>query len=234
LRVCGGENRGLRINFPQTPNLFLISSLRNASRNGRRSLNETPTARPPGEGLPARWWAFISRPSARFSLGGLVAVGVILGVMLWGGFHWALELTNHEAFCISCHEMRDNNYVELQKTIHFKNRSGVRATCPDCHVPREWMHKVRAKILATTDLYHHFMGYVDTPEKFEAKRAELAQIVWASMKASDSRECRNCHSVESMDPHKQSQASQVMMLAMKSGATCIDCHKGIAHSLPKR
>jgi trimethylamine-N-oxide reductase (cytochrome c), cytochrome c-type subunit TorC len=53
------------------------------------------------------------------------------------------------------------------------------------------------------------------------------------MKANDSRECRSCHSATAMDPHKQSQASQVMMLALKSGATCIDCHMGIAHFLPK-
>jgi nitrate/TMAO reductase-like tetraheme cytochrome c subunit len=37
-----------------------------------------------------------------------------------------------------------------------------------------------------------------------------------------------------MDPHKQSPASEVMMLAMQSGeSTCIDRHKGIAHHLPK-
>ncbi len=162
-----------------------------------------------------------------------MVLGGVLGVLFWGGFNWALELTNKEAFCISCHEMRNTPYAELQNTIHFKNWSGVRATCPDCHVPKEWIHKVMAKIEATTDLYHHILGHVDTPEKFEAKRAVLAQRVWKTMKESDSLPCRNCHSVESMDPHKQTQASQVMMLAMKSGATCIDCHKGIAHKLPK-
>jgi cytochrome c-type protein NapC len=197
-------------------------------------LSEPTDAPPPKDkGFIARTWAFISRPSKRFALGTLVVAGAILGVLFWGGFNWAMELANTESFCISCHEMRANPYAELQNTIHFKNRSGVRATCPDCHVPNEWIHKVRAKIAATTDLYHHFMGSVDTPEKFEKKRAQLAQNVWASMKATDSRECRNCHSVEAMDPHKQTQASQAMFPAMKAGATCIDCHRGIAHKLPK-
>ena len=76
------------------------------------------------------------------------------------------------------------------------------------------------------------MGEIDTPEKFEKHRAELAQHAWATMKANDSHECRNCHSVDSMDPHKQTQASQVMVPAIKAGATCIDCHKGSAHKLP--
>jgi nitrate/TMAO reductase-like tetraheme cytochrome c subunit len=173
------------------------------------------------------------RPGTRFSALGLLVLGSIVGIMLWVGFDFALEVTNQESFCISCHEMRNTPYAELQNTIHFKNRSGVRATCPDCHVPNEMFLKIIAKIEATTDMYHHILGHVDTPEKFEAKRAVMAQKVWTEMKETDSRNCRNCHSVESMDPHKQSQASQVMLLAMKGGATCIDCHKGIAHQLPK-
>jgi len=36
-----------------------------------------------------------------------------------------------------------------------------------------------------------------------------------------------------MDPHKQTTAAQIIPEAMKNGATCIDCHKGIAHHLPK-
>ena len=96
--------------------------------------------------------------------------------------------------------MRDNVYQELKKTIHYTNRSGVRAICSDCHVPKQWFYKVRRKIQATNELYNHILGTVDTPEKFEKKRLELAQHVWATMKANDSHECRNCHSVESMDP----------------------------------
>jgi cytochrome c-type protein NapC len=178
-------------------------------------------------------WRFVTRPSTRFSLGGLLVVGAIFGLFFWGGFNWAMELTNTEPFCISCHEMRATPYAELQKTIHYSNRSGVRATCPDCHVPKEWIHKVWRKVVASNELLHHILGSIDTPEKFEKERPRLAQNVWASMKATDSRECRNCHSVESMDPHKQTQASQVMFPAMKAGATCIDCHRGIAHQLPK-
>jgi cytochrome c-type protein NapC len=194
--------------------------------------NESTTT-PPRKGFIARTWTSFWSPTARFSFGGLMIFGIIAGVAGWGAFNWTLELTNTEAFCTSCHEMRNNPYAELQNTIHFKNRSGVRATCPDCHVPKQWIYKMMAKIEATTDLYHKAMGSVDTPEKFEAKRAVLAERVWKTMKETDSRACRNCHSLESMDPHKQSPKSAVMQIAAKSGATCIDCHKGIAHHLPK-
>jgi nitrate/TMAO reductase-like tetraheme cytochrome c subunit len=184
-------------------------------------------------GFVARLWTVLWRPSARFSLATLLIAGAVAGVVFWGGFNWAMEVANTEEFCISCHEMRDNVYKELQSTIHFKNRSGVRAICSDCHVPRDWFYKVRRKIQASNELFHKILGTVDTPEKFEQHRLALAQHVWQTMKESDSRECRNCHSATAMDPHKQSQAAQMMAEALKNGLTCIDCHKGIAHHLPK-
>lgn len=184
-------------------------------------------------GVIRRIWSYLWRPSGRLPFVIILVAGGIGGILFWGGFNWAMELTNTEAFCISCHEMRDKPYKELQQTIHYKNRSGVRAICSDCHVPHEWFAKVRRKIQATNELFHKFMGTIDTPEKFEAHRLQLAKNVWASMKARDSLECRNCHSIAAMDPHKQSQASQVMFEAMKNGMTCIDCHKGVAHKLPE-
>ena len=178
-------------------------------------------------------WAALKRPSAKYSLGGLLVVGFIAGIIFWGGFHTAMEASNTETFCISCHEMEENVYIEYKDTIHYSNRTGVRATCPDCHVPKDWVHKVARKIKATNELYHKVMGSVSTPEKFEAKRLKLAQNVWRSMKETDSRECRNCHDFESMDYVKQQRrAVQQHISGFENGETCIDCHKGIAHSLP--
>ncbi len=42
------------------------------------------------------------------ALGVLVLAGFVAGVIFWGGFNTALELTNTEKFCTGCHEMRDN------------------------------------------------------------------------------------------------------------------------------
>jgi nitrate/TMAO reductase-like tetraheme cytochrome c subunit len=89
------------------------------------------------------------------------------------------------------------------------------------------------KVYATNELFHHFLGTIDTPEKFEALRLEMAQHVWDTMKANDSRECRNCHSKESMALEKQSRPAQRMhRAAVEKGQTCIECHQGIAHKLP--
>ncbi|MCC7080387.1 MAG: NapC/NirT family cytochrome c, partial [Burkholderiales bacterium] len=105
--------------------------------------------------------------------------------------------------------------------------------CPDCHVPRDWVHKIQRKIRASNELWHWALGTVDTPEKFNAKRLALAQHEWDRMKGSDSRECRNCHSLDSMDYTEQGRrAVAAHSKSATEGKTCIDCHKGIAHTLP--
>ncbi len=181
----------------------------------------------------SRIWAIIKRPTARYSLGTLLMGGFVAGIIFWGGFNTAMEMTNTEEFCISCHEMRTNVYEEYKETVHYNNRTGVRATCPDCHVPKEWNYKVMRKIQASNELLHKALGTIDTREKFEAKRLELAQNVWRAMKNTDSRECRNCHDYESMDFVDQGRrAVKQHSEGLDSGDTCIDCHKGIAHELP--
>lgn len=163
----------------------------------------------------------------------LLVVGVFSGIILWGGFNTVLEMTNTMDFCLSCHEMRDNPYPEYQETIHYKNPSGVQVTCADCHVPKPWGHKVVRKIVATKELWYKFAGKIDTPEKYNEHRWELANRVWDSMKATDSRECRNCHTFESMDLSEQDRSARKKhSRAIDEGETCIDCHKGIAHELP--
>lgn len=171
--------------------------------------------------------------SRKIILGTTVGVALffmVIGVIFWGGFNTAMEVTNTMEFCISCHEMEANVYQEYNKTIHYTNRAGVRATCSDCHVPRPWVHKVVRKIQASNEVLHKILGTIDTPEKFDSKRLHLAQNVWRTMKETDSRECRNCHDFSTMDPEKQKgRAKKQHINAMEAGNTCIDCHKGIAH-----
>ena len=67
---------------------------------------------------PTRWervrsfvielWHVLLWPSSVFGLAVLVLGGFLAGIIFWGGFNTALELTNTETFCTSCHEMRDN------------------------------------------------------------------------------------------------------------------------------
>jgi cytochrome c-type protein NapC len=178
--------------------------------------------------------AMIRRPSAKYSLLSILVVGFFSGIFFWGGFNTGMEATNTLEFCIGCHEMRDNVYVEYKKTIHYSNRTGVRAVCSDCHVPKDWTHKMIRKIQASKEIWGKLTGVIDTPEKFEAHRLQLAENEWARMKANDSRECRNCHSFDAMDVEKQKlRGAKMHKIGLAEKKTCIDCHKGIAHTKPK-
>ncbi|MFQ6160911.1 MULTISPECIES: cytochrome c3 family protein [Sinorhizobium] len=179
-------------------------------------------------------WKILTTPAATLSLAFLTLGGFVGGVVFWGAFNTALELTNTEEFCVSCHEMRANVYEELTRTVHFSNRSGVRASCPDCHVPHEWTDKIARKMQASKEVWGKIFGTINTREKFLDHRLELAKHEWARLKANDSLECRNCHSSAAMDLSKQTQrAAEIHTRYLLPGrATCIDCHKGIAHELP--
>mgnify|MGYP000347597745 CR=1 FL=1 len=180
-----------------------------------------------------RWWHTAQGYIHRTSVVTLSAI-FLAGILFWGGFNWSIELSNRESYCVSCHEMRDNVYREYQDSVHAINASGVRASCPDCHVPREWFAMFFRKARSLNELYHSMIGSIDTREKFLERRHFLAQQVWNTMQANDSLECRNCHEMVYMNLEQQSEGAQYAHgKALQDGMTCITCHMGIAHDLPE-
>lgn len=155
---------------------------------------------------------------------------IAIGGCLFAGMSTVIHSTSTDGFCLSCHEMKDNIYTEsFQKSIHGSNRTGVKVVCADCHIPQEFVPKMARKIQATNEVWGHLTGVIDTPEKFEAHRGEMAKKEWARMKANDSRECRNCHDVSKLQKKFMAPFHNA---SLKEGKTCIDCHTGIAHKLP--
>jgi len=179
--------------------------------------------------------AFLSTLRRRWKLAiGIAALGVFVSAGLVVAGAAGLAWTNTEKFCIGCHEMRDNVYAEFKDTIHDSNRSGVRAICSDCHVPREVGPMLARKMRATFELVGHLRGIIDTKEKFEAHRQMLAERVWVRMLETDSHECRNCHRADRMNKELQSEKAQSRHeKARNEGWTCIECHYGIAHNEPE-
>ena len=164
----------------------------------------------------------------------MIVIGVFGGIGIWGLLNTGMEYTNRTEFCLSCHTMQ-TPYEELKKTVHYSNRTGTSVGCADCHVasskePFDYARKLTQKVFASKDVIGQILGTIDTPEKFEAYRLTMAKRVWAHMKETDSKECRNCHKFEKMDTTKQKDRSAVKHEgAVQDGKTCIDCHKGIAH-----
>lgn len=179
-------------------------------------------------------WQFISSPSSRFALGALVVVGGLMALFGVVAFEYSMQQTSTNEFCASCHEIGDNSAAEYVGTSHHTNRLGLEVACVDCHVPRAFVPKMMRKARALNEIYHHMLGTIDTPEKFEAHRMDMALYTWADMNSNDSRECRECHDQSKWELDQQSEkARKFHSTALSKGKTCIDCHKGLAHKLPE-
>ncbi|MCG9702581.1 NapC/NirT family cytochrome c [Vibrio natriegens] len=164
----------------------------------------------------------------------LLAVGIGVGWLTLGGSAAVMHYTSSTEFCVSCHTM-ETPYKEYQGSVHFSNAKGIRAECSDCHIPHEPVDYLITKIRASKDIYHEFItGKIDTPEKYEAHRKELAEMVWEQFRENDSATCRSCHDFDAMEPFEQSRdAVKMHEYGIANNQTCIDCHKGVAHFAPE-
>jgi nitrate/TMAO reductase-like tetraheme cytochrome c subunit len=186
------------------------------------------------QGFIGRLWARLTSPSAKWSVLALVVVGLVIG----GGGVIATQVmvrvTGTNAFCGSaCHSMQWV-YAEYKQSGHHVNRTGVQATCHDCHIPHSYPQLLWYKAKAGThDAIAEFRGVISTEDKFKKERLRLAKDVWAEFKENDSENCRTCHQMSPEILAKQQPFVQEMhanRVAQKQ--TCIDCHKGVAHAAP--
>lgn len=176
---------------------------------------------------------FLLQPSAKWSVAVLLSVGLLVGVISVIAYDTTMHMTSTEEFCTSCHEMETNPYAMLQETSHFKNKSGVRPICADCHVPKEFFPKMVRKIQASREVWGHMLGVLDTPEKYAAHAPVMKERELARMRANDSQECRNCHEVSQMVLASQTaKAQKFHSVTELNNKTCIDCHAGLAHTPP--
>jgi nitrate/TMAO reductase-like tetraheme cytochrome c subunit len=188
---------------------------------------------PPSRGFGAWLWR---RPRRWFLLGVPIggAIAFVVGVTFTGGFVGGLKLAETDAFCTSCHEM-STPFQEYTHSVHYANAPGIRASCGNCHVPPTFVAALVRHMEATTEVWGHLTGELDTPAKYEAHRAEFARAVWKEMRANDSAECRSCHTQSAMALGRQNAfaaARHAPNYMQDNHLTCIDCHKGVAHTLP--
>jgi cytochrome c-type protein NapC len=191
---------------------------------------------PSPSGQPSFWTRLFRPPASKWLLG--IPAGallfLLLGMGVYAGAGAAMHATSTVGFCAdACHEMTAFAVPDWQASPHYKNAKGLQAGCPDCHVPGPAIPKFLRKVQALGEGWGHLTGTLATQAKFDAKKVEMARHVWAYMKASDSRECRQCHNAATMDLSAQDHSAQIKHARMKtSGETCIDCHKGVAHQVP--
>jgi nitrate/TMAO reductase-like tetraheme cytochrome c subunit len=185
-------------------------------------------------GLLGRVWQRLRRPSARWSVLALVVLGFVVGAIAIIGTQVMVHVTGTDEFCgAACHSMQ---WVaaEHRDSIHGVNRAGVRATCHDCHIPREYPELLWYKAVAgTRDVIGEIRGIISTEELFGKERMRMAVHVWTEYEANDSRACRSCHAFSKEVLAKQPEmVAQMHTPVLEGKATCIHCHKGVGHGVP--
>jgi cytochrome c-type protein NapC len=171
--------------------------------------------------------------AARHSVLTLVAAGIALGALITLGIDYSLYVTGTDEFCGTCHA--NNATREWRESAHRSNPAGFVAGCTDCHLPREFIPKLIRKTKgATVEIWGQITGLIDTPEKYEAHRREMAEVEWTRLRANGAQECRNCHQPNLMTDKDKAYISGMHKDALASGQICIDCHKGVAHRAPNQ
>jgi len=191
-------------------------------------------AKPPG--AIRRAWRWLFSPSARWSVFALVVAGLVIGAIGVIGTQVVVAATGTDQFCgTTCHSHARFVFPEHQQTGHYNNRTGVRATCGDCHIPHDYPAKLFYKAKAgIRDVIGEMRGTISTQEKFDKERWRLANDVWDEMRENNSKNCRTCHDPAAMDSAKQNENAVKQHKKFAAGkATCIDCHSGIAHKEPE-
>jgi cytochrome c-type protein NapC len=178
-------------------------------------------------------WGRLTNPAVNASILTLILIGLGVGAVSVIAFDQTMAATNTEAFCTSCHTMAEGPFVMLQDTTHFSNKSGVRPTCSDCHVPKEFVPKMWRKIQASREVWGAITGIIDTKEKYLDHVATMKGREIARLRANDSQECRNCHEEDHMLLTEQTAKAREFHQKMhQENKTCIDCHQGLAHMSP--
>jgi nitrate/TMAO reductase-like tetraheme cytochrome c subunit len=179
-------------------------------------------------------WRRLTSPSAKWSVLALLLIGLVVGAVGVIGTQVMVAATGTNEFCGgACHSMQ---WVadEYRQSSHAVNSKGVGAACHDCHIPHDYPQLLWYKAKAgVKDVIGEISGVIGTEEKFKHERPRMAEHVWAEYKQTNSANCRTCHTFTPAVIAKQQEFLQPMhKQAMAGEATCIDCHKGIAHTAP--
>jgi cytochrome c-type protein NapC len=157
-----------------------------------------------------------------------------------------VALTNHlvvwsssDAYCGRvCHSMTWVN-TAYQKSPHYTNPVGVRASCGECHIPYDAGHATAldyVKLLlfktdrGAKDTWYELTRSMATKEEWEKRRPALRVTFESYLTRHNYITCRGCHSLRSFaGPHSQMKLVIHHGLATQNDYNCLDCHSDIGH-----
>lgn len=185
-------------------------------------------------------WRALFKPSAKFSVLALLVVGIVIGVVGYFTTQQTLHATSKDEFCMTCHS-NHSLQQEVLDSAHGGGRSGIVVECQQCHIPQEPFAYLLKKIIVSKDLigFMTIDGF-NTQEWLEENRRDQADLAREFFRATDSQNCKNCHTriyenqPEAMSKMAKRMHSRNFKKDIEKRKTCIDCHKGIVHPYPKK
>lgn len=188
---------------------------------------------------------FSLRHNGRWTVAGLVVIGVAFGIVFSTGFSNAMHWAGSTAFCGEfCHSM-DVTYAAYKKGLHYKTASGVSAGCSDCHLlnesnghnnPVQYAALLADKIVSASHSgIGEVLGHLNTPEKQIEKRPEMAGNVLALMRERAFSTCLGCHDLSKMENEKKPVIARMhrKMADATNPADCLACHPTAGHDYEK-
>ncbi|GIU03999.1 cytochrome c-type protein [Shewanella glacialipiscicola] len=177
-------------------------------------------------------WRALFKPSAKYSIIALLAVGIVVGVVGYFATQTTLHATSQDAFCMSCHSQHSLK-DEVMSSPHGNNRAGIVVQCQQCHIAQEPFQYLKKKIIVSKDVIGFLMiDNFNTQAWLDENRKEQAELARDYLRSIDSSTCQNCHNriyenqSENMSKMAVRMHSNNFKKAPEDRKTCIDCHKG--------
>jgi nitrate/TMAO reductase-like tetraheme cytochrome c subunit len=192
------------------------------------------TAGQTGQARPSNWW-----------VAAFVALGIVLGIVIAGTTTWMVNASSSSNFCATeCHSMKWAA-AAWEKSPHYRNPFGVRASCADCHIPFESRPATPFQYVFGTlwtkgldgvqDVAAKLRGVIADEAEWNAEKPRLSAEVRAWFKQTHSATCQGCHKLDAFETTGPSafMAMEVHAGLIKASTVyCLECHSGIAHVYP--
>lgn len=157
--------------------------------------------------------------------GKVIIITAIITLAVTFGIIGAEKYVSSTKFCVSCHSMT-YNLAELKESSHY-GAKGVNPECQDCHLPPQFLKRVKSHIVdGTRALLGEFRYDLSTVEKFDKFRAEYAHNARINIRKWDSSPCRTCHKAPKPSSDEAAAEHKKMETEKKN---CIDCHQNLVH-----